>query len=168
MTSWVIEYRLRIDSEYSKWMDLVGLSSLNELLDRIAAMGVATYYDQIGLKPDQREIKSPPITHQIAVIEEQNNNSSPMLKTSYVRMSKLKEPDTCPPSGVPCPLNLESDDGPEKSVDISEPEPLSSEISQTPDPKLDQGSDLNPPTHPDIRDLTYLRQQSQETDHHFG
>ena len=39
------------------------LSSLNELLDRIAALGVATDYDQIGLKPDQREINSPPATH---------------------------------------------------------------------------------------------------------
>ena len=32
---------------------------------------------------------------------------------------------------------------------------------------MGQGSDLNPPAHPDIRDLTYLQQQSQETIHHF-
>ena len=63
MTSRVIEKRLRVDSEYSKRMDPTELSSLNELLDRIAALGVATDYGQIGLKPDQREIKSPPITH---------------------------------------------------------------------------------------------------------
>ena len=63
MTSQVIKNRLRVDSEYSKWMDPAELSSLNELLDRIAAMGVAIDYDQIGLKPDQREIKSPLITH---------------------------------------------------------------------------------------------------------
>ena len=68
---------------------------------------------------------------------------------------------------TPCPPNIESDDKPKKSVDIPEPEPLSSEISQTPDPKLGQGSDLKPPTHPDIRDLMYIRQQSQETVHHF-
>lgn len=36
---------------------------MNELLDRIAALGLATDYDRIELKPDQREIKSPPITH---------------------------------------------------------------------------------------------------------
>ena len=52
-------------------MDPMELSSLNELLDRIAALGVATDYDRIGLKPDQREIESPPVTHQLAVVEEQ-------------------------------------------------------------------------------------------------
>ena len=76
-------------------MDPADLSSLSKLLDRIAALGVATDYDQIGLRPDQREIKSPPITHHIAVVEEQsNNNSSPILKTSYVWISELIEPDT--------------------------------------------------------------------------
>ena len=69
------------------------LSSLNELLDRITALGVATDYDQIGLKPDQREINSPPITHQIAVVEEQDNSSS-ILRTNYVRISDLEKPDT--------------------------------------------------------------------------
>ena len=86
---------------------------------------------------------------------------------NYVRISKLKEPDTCPQRYMPCPPNLESGGRPEKSVDLPEPELFGSEISQTPDPKLGQGSDLNPPTHPDIRDITYLRQQSQETIHHF-
>ena len=44
MTSQVIKDRLRVDSEYSKRMDPTELSSLNELLHRIAAMGVATDY----------------------------------------------------------------------------------------------------------------------------
>ena len=52
MTSRVIENPLRIDSEHSKQMDPIELSSLKELLDRIAALGVATDYDRIGLKPD--------------------------------------------------------------------------------------------------------------------
>ena len=94
MTSRVIENRLRVNSEYSKQMGPTELSSLNELLDRIAALEVASDYDQIGLKPDQREINSPPITHQIAVVEEQYNNSSSILRTNYVRISKLEEPDT--------------------------------------------------------------------------
>ena len=63
MTSQVIENRLRVDPEYSAWMDPTELSSLNGLLDRITALGVATDYDRIGLKPDQRETKTPPITH---------------------------------------------------------------------------------------------------------
>ena len=89
MTSRVIENRLHIDSEQ---MDPTELSSLNELLDCIAATGVATDYDQIGLKPDQREIESPPITHQIAVVEEQCSNSSSILRTNYVRIPGLSEP----------------------------------------------------------------------------
>ena len=67
MTSQVIENCLRVDPEYSACMDPMELPSLNELLDRMAALGVATDYDRVGLKPDQREIKTPPITHQIAV-----------------------------------------------------------------------------------------------------
>jgi hypothetical protein len=121
-------------------------------------LGVATDYDRIGLKPDQREIKSPLITHQIAMVEEQNNKSSPVLRTNYVWISELEEPDTCLWNGTPYPPNLESDDGSEKSVDIPEPELLSLEVFQTPDPKLGQGLDLKPPTHPDIHDLMYVRQ----------
>ena len=64
------------------------LSSLNELLDRIAALGDATNYDRIGLKPGQRETKTPLITHQIAVVEEQENSSS-ILRMNYVRISDL-------------------------------------------------------------------------------
>ena len=94
MTSRVIENRLRVDSKHSKWMDPTELSSLKELLDRIAALGVDTYYDQIGLKLDQREIKSPPITHQVAVIEERNKNSPSILSVNYVRIFGLEEPDT--------------------------------------------------------------------------
>ena len=51
-------------------MDPMEHSSLNELLDRIAALGVAMNYDRIGLKPDQRDIRSPPATHEIVVVEE--------------------------------------------------------------------------------------------------
>ena len=52
MASRVIMHNLRIDSELAEQMDPIELSSLNELLDRIAALGVATNYDRIGLKPD--------------------------------------------------------------------------------------------------------------------
>ena len=52
MTSRVIKNRLHINSKYAEQMDPIELSSLNGLLDRIAALGIATDYDQIGLKPD--------------------------------------------------------------------------------------------------------------------
>ena len=52
------------------------------MLDRIATLGVATDYDLIGLKPDQREIESPPVTHLVTVVEEQvGDTAPPMLKT---------------------------------------------------------------------------------------
>ena len=68
MTSRVTENRPRVYSEYSKRMDPTELSSLNELLDRIAALGVTTDYDQVRLKPDLREINSPQVTHHVAVV----------------------------------------------------------------------------------------------------
>ena len=63
MTSRAIENNLHVSSELAEQLDPMELSSINELLDRFTALGVATDYDQIGPKPDQREIKSPPITH---------------------------------------------------------------------------------------------------------
>ena len=90
MTSRVIKNRLRVSSEYSKQIDLTELLSLNKLLDRIAALGVSTDFERIGLKPNQREIESPPITHQIAVVEGRDNNSSSILRTDYVRISDFK------------------------------------------------------------------------------
>ena len=59
MTSRVIESNLHVNSELAEQLDPMELSSLNEVLDRIAALGVATDYDQIGLKLDPREIDSP-------------------------------------------------------------------------------------------------------------
>ena len=70
MASRVITHDLRINPELAEQMDPIELSSLNELLDRIAALGVATNYDRIWLKPDQRDIRSPPATHEIAVVDE--------------------------------------------------------------------------------------------------
>ena len=70
-TSQVVKSNLHVNSELAEQLDPMDLSSLNELLDRIAALGVATDYDQIGPKPDLREINSPQVTHHIKVVEEQ-------------------------------------------------------------------------------------------------
>ena len=59
MTSRVIESNLHVSSEFAEHLDPMELSLLNELLDRFTALGVATDYDQIGPKPDLREINSP-------------------------------------------------------------------------------------------------------------
>ena len=58
MTSRAIKNSLHTGSGFTEQMDPMELSSLNEVLDRIAALGVATDYDRIRLKPDQREINS--------------------------------------------------------------------------------------------------------------
>ena len=55
MTSRAIESNLHISSEFAERLDPIELSSVNELLDRIAALGVATDYNQIGLKTDLRD-----------------------------------------------------------------------------------------------------------------
>ena len=62
-------HRPRIGSKYFKKLDPTDVSSLNKLLDHIAALRVATDYDLIGLKPDQREIRSPPVTHLVTAVE---------------------------------------------------------------------------------------------------
>ena len=45
MASQVINHNLHVSSELTEQMDPMELSSLNELLDRIAALGVAMDYD---------------------------------------------------------------------------------------------------------------------------
>ena len=70
MTSQVVKSNLHVSSEFTERLDPIELSSVNELLDRIAALGVATDYNQIGLKTDLREINSPQVTHHVTVVEE--------------------------------------------------------------------------------------------------
>ena len=94
MASRVITHKLRINSEFAEQMDPIELSSLNELLDRIAALGVATDYDRIGLKPYQRDIRSPPATHEIAVVEEPHTDYPSILRTNRVQITELPEPNS--------------------------------------------------------------------------
>ena len=106
MTSRVIKSNLHVNSEFAEQLDPTELSSVNELLDRIAALGVATDYNRIGLKTDLREINSPQVTHHVAVVEEQSGGSSSVLKTSYVRTPKPSMPDSRRGTDVDQVLNL--------------------------------------------------------------
>src|SRR3954469_3657704 len=54
VTSRVIKSNLHVSSELVEQLYPMELSSVNELLDRIAALGVTMDYDQVGLKPDLR------------------------------------------------------------------------------------------------------------------
>ena len=129
MTSRVIENSLRVSSEFAEQMDPMELSSLNELLDRIAALGVATDYNQIGLKTDLREINSPQVTHHVAVAEEQCGDPSSILRTSYVRIPDPSKPDIRGGEDVAQALNLKSGSRPDTLNNIQENKLLSSEIS---------------------------------------
>ena len=129
MTSQVIKNSFHVDSELAKQMNPMELSSLNELLDRIAALGVATDYDWIGLKPDQREIYSPPVTHEIAVVEEHHTNSPSTLRMNYVQISELFEPDTRSREDMSQTPNSELGGGSKKLGSIPKPELLNSEAS---------------------------------------
>ena len=122
MASRVVNRNLRVSSELAEQIDPMELSFLNELLDRIAALGVATDYDRIWLKPDQREIYSPPATHKIAVVEEQRMDSPSILRTNYIRIPELSKPDTRLREDMAQALNLESDSGPDLAGNIPEPE----------------------------------------------
>ena len=103
------------------------LSSLNELLDRFAALGVAMDYDQIGPKPDLREINSPQVTHHVAVVEGQCGDPSSILRTSYVRIPDPSKPDTRGGEDITQDLNLKSGDGLNSLDSIQESKPPSSE-----------------------------------------
>ena len=100
------------------------------------------------------------------------------MRTKYVRVPESPEPDTSPSEGTLLPLDSGSAVGLHKPLRLTGPEPVTSEA--TPALNTDVGHDLkfNPPTHhnlysprnsgpPDIYDLMYVRQQPQETVHHF-
>ena len=76
----ITKHHPHVSLEHSENMGPADVSSSNELLDRIAALGITTDYDRIGLKPDQREIRSPPTTHLVVVVEEQAKDISPYAK----------------------------------------------------------------------------------------
>ena len=120
MTSQVIKSDLRINSEFAKQLDPMELSSVNELLDRIAALGVATDYDQIGLKTDLGEINSPQVTHHVEVVEEQRGDSSPVLKTSHVRAFEPSTLDSRGGTDVNRVLNLKSGSGLDSLNDLQQ------------------------------------------------
>ena len=136
-------------------------------MDRIAALGVATDYSQIGLKPDQREIDSPQVTHHVKVVEEQCGKSSPILRTRCVRIPDPSKPDIRGGEDVAQALNLKSGSRPDSLNNIQENKLLNSEFSWPLSLRSGEVPDLNPPAHPNIRDLSQIRQEPGEIVHHY-
>ena len=138
-------------------MDPIDLSSLNELLDRIAALGVATNYDWIGLKPDQRDIRSPPATHEIAVVEEPHVGCPPTLRTNYVRITELSEPNTHPKENLTQVPDLESGVGPKGLVNTPDPKLSGSALPVPPGVRSDQNPDSVNDARSDLNRLSCIR-----------
>src|SRR4051812_9172564 len=128
VTSRVIKSNLHVSSDLVEQLDPMELSSVNELLDRIAALAVATNYDQVGLKPDLREINSPQVTHHVAVVEAQCGDPSSILRTSYVRIPEPSKPDTRGGEGTTQDLSLESGNGLDSLDNIQDSKLQSSEL----------------------------------------
>ena len=122
VTSRVIKSNLHVSSELVEQLDPMEISSVNELLDRIAALGVATDYDQVGLKPDLREINSPQVTHHVAVVEALCSDPSSILRTSYVRIPDPSKADTPGGGDITQDLSLGSGNGPDSLDNIQESE----------------------------------------------
>ena len=167
MASRVITHNLRICSELSEQMDPMELFSLNELLDRIAALGVATDYDRTGLKPDQRDIRSPPATHEIAVVEEPHADYPSILKTNYVRITEFSEPNTHPKDYMTQATDIESGAGPKVSGNTPDPELSGLVLPVPPGVRSDQNPDSANDAHPELNCLSCITQGSQETIHHY-
>ena len=167
MTSEAIESNLHVNSELAEQLDPIELSSVNELLDRIAALGVAKDYDQIGLKTDLREINSPRATHHIVVVEEQCGDSSSMLKTSYVRIPDPSMPDSRGGTDANQILNLKSGIGPDSLESIQQTKLPNPETSWPLSLRSGGVPNLIPPTHPNISDLSQIQQEPDETVHRY-
>ena len=136
-------------------------------MDRITALGVATDYDQIGPKTDLREINSPQATHHVVVVEEQHGDSSSMLKTSYVRIPDPLMPDSREGTDVNQVLNLKSGIGPDLLESIQQTKLPNPEASWPLSLRSGGVPNLIPPAHPNISDLSQIRQDPDETVHHY-
>src|SRR3954465_9936606 len=163
VTSRVIDSNLHVSSELAEQLDPMELSSVNELLDRIAALGVATNYDQVGLKPDLREVNSPQVTHHVAVEETQCGDPSSILRTSYVRIPEPSMPDIRGGEDTIQDLSIKSG----KSDNIQDTGSQNPEVLRPPNNKLGEVSDSTTPAHPILSDLSQIRQMPEESVHHY-
>ena len=93
------------------------------------------------------------------MVEEQCGDSSSMLKTSYVRIPDPSMPDSRRGKDVTRDLSLESGNGLDSLDNIQESKFLSLEIPRPLSLRWGEASDLIPPTHPNIGDLSKFRQE---------
>ena len=124
-------------------------------------------YDRIGIKPDQRDIRSPPATHEIAIVEEPHADRPPALRTNYVRIAELLVPKTFSEDNLPQVPDLGSGIGPKESGSIPDSELLGSEPPAPLGVRSDHIPDSANNTYLDLNCLSRIRQEPQETVHHY-
>ena len=101
------------------------------------------------------------------MVEEQRGDSSSILKTSYVWIPDPSMPDSRGGTDVNQVLNLKSGSGPDSLDDIQQSKLPNSETFRPLRLEMGRVPDLIPPTHPDICDLSQIRQDPAETVHHY-
>ena len=101
------------------------------------------------------------------MVEEQCGESIPILRTKYVRIPDPPKPDTRGGEDVTQALNLKSGSRPDSLDSIQEPKLPNSETPWPLSLRSGEVPDLTPPAHPNIRDLSQVRQEPTETVHHY-
>ena len=106
----VIEHHPYVDSGHSDDATSADLSPLNELLDRIAALGLSSPGDPIGSKSGHDEIDPSPITRLVAAVEDGAIETSPLeTETVIVRISEPFEPNMPLSAATLCSLSSGTD-----------------------------------------------------------
>ena len=101
------------------------------------------------------------------MVEEQCGDSSSMLKTSYVRIPNPSMLDSHGGTDVNQILNLKSGIGLDLLENIQQPKLPNPETSWPLSLRSGGVPNLIPPAHPNISDLSRIRQEPEETVHHY-
>ena len=101
------------------------------------------------------------------MVEEQCGDPSSILRTSYVRIPDPSKPDIRGGEDIAQALNLKSGSGLDSLDNIQKSKLPSSETFRPLILRLDGVPNLIPPAHPNTSDLSQIRQEPDETVHHY-
>ena len=101
------------------------------------------------------------------MVEEQYGNPSSILRTSYVWIPDPSMPVSREGENTTQALNLKLGSGLDSSDNVQEPKVPSSETSWPLSLRSDRVRNLTPPAHPNISDLSQIRQEPTEIVHHY-
>ena len=101
------------------------------------------------------------------MVEERRGESSSVLKTSHVRTPEPSMPDSRGGTDVDQALNLKSGIGPDSLDNVQQSKLPNSETFRPLSLEMGRVLDSIRPTHPNICDLSQIRQEPAETVHHY-